>query len=143
MTNHTFAVTRGNTLEAEEVEMVHFSYPVCDSEGEIDDDYFQDLTTLSKHDIISTHETIPIERFSEYVCDMLQDDKKKLIKEFSVSFSYTLSCIEHASIYISVYTVWEEHIMRMYGNICMVTYSFCRTWTNYQSHPPELQLSHK
>ena len=58
MTNHTFAVTRGNTLEAEEVEMVHFSYPVCDSEGEIDDDYFQDLTTLSKHDIISTHETI-------------------------------------------------------------------------------------
>ena len=58
LTNHTFAVTRGNTLEAEEVEMVHFSYPVGDSEGEIDDDYFQDLTTLSKHDIISTHETI-------------------------------------------------------------------------------------
>ena len=52
------AVTRGNTLEAEEVEMVHFSYPVGGSEGEIDDDYFQDLTTLSKHDIISTHETI-------------------------------------------------------------------------------------
>ena len=135
MTNHTFAVTRGNTLEAEEVEMVHFSYPVGDSEGEIDDDYFQDLATLSKHDIISTHETIsllclltvptidpiPIERFSEYVCDMLQDDKKKLIKEFTVSFSYTLSCIEHASIYISVYTVWEEHII-MCGNICMVTY---------------------
>ena len=45
---------------------------------------------------------------------MLQDDKKKLIKEFSVSFSYTLTCIEH----VHQYTVWEEHIMC--GNIlCM------------------------
>ena len=91
---------------------------------------------------VPTIDPIPIERFSEYVCDMLQDDKKNLIKEFSVSFSYTLSCIEHASIYISVYTVWEEHII-MCGNIIMYGYSFCRTWTNYQSHPPELQLSHK
>ena len=129
LTNHTFAVTRGNTLEEREVEMVHFSYPVGGSEGEIDDDYFQDLTTLSKHDIISTHETIsllclltvptidpiPIERFSEYVCDMLQDDKKKLIKEFSVSFPHTLSCIECASIYISAQ--FGRNIL-----LCVVTY---------------------